>query len=161
MRWQVKTGEKQKLPSKNRISTSSAQCAHWAPSPPGEGLRKRSPSSRCGSLTVSGFLLSLIYSARTGRAPHSKSTAGCGPKRAAQPPLPPQPVYQFAGLSVIHCFSLLLPSFKSTRVDCEKICVLIKALFCRNTLCIARKSDEIRAQIFRKTPQAIYSAFTL
>ena len=49
---------------------------------------------------------------------------------------------------------------KSARVDCEKICVLIKALFCRNTLCIARKSDEIRALIFRKTPQAIYSAFT-
>ena len=27
-------------------------------------------------------------------------------------------------------------------------------------MCIARKSDEIRALIFRKTPQAIYSAFT-
>ena len=36
---------------KRRISTSSAQCAHWAPSPPGEGLRKRSPSSLYGSLT--------------------------------------------------------------------------------------------------------------
>ncbi|MDY4486553.1 MAG: hypothetical protein SPE18_00665, partial [Candidatus Limivicinus sp.] len=41
-----------------------------------------------------------------------------------------------------------------------KICVLMMTLFCRNTLCIARKSDEIRAQIFRETPQAIYSAFT-
>ena len=49
---------------------------------------------------------------------------------------------------------------KPARVDLEKICVLMKALFCRNTLCIARKSDEIRAQIFRKTPQAIDSAFT-
>ncbi|MGM9587220.1 MAG: hypothetical protein ACI3VA_07020 [Candidatus Limivicinus sp.] len=34
------------------------------------------------------------------------------------------------------------------------------ALFCRNTLCISRKSDEIRAKIFRQTPKAIYSAFT-
>ena len=50
---------------------------------------------------------------------------------------------------------------KPARTDREKICVLMKALFCRNTLCIARKSDEIRAQIFRKMPQAIDSAFTL
>ena len=38
---------------KYRISTSSAQCAHWAPSPPGEGLRMRSSSSHYGFLTVS------------------------------------------------------------------------------------------------------------
>ena len=38
---------------KRRISTSSAQCAHWAPSPPGEGLRMRSSSSYYGFLTVS------------------------------------------------------------------------------------------------------------
>ena len=49
---------------------------------------------------------------------------------------------------------------KPARVDREKICVLMKALFCRNTLCIARKRDEIRAQIFRESPQAICSAFT-
>ena len=49
---------------------------------------------------------------------------------------------------------------KSARADREKICVLMMALFCRNTLCIARKKDDIRAQIFRKMPQAIYSAFT-
>ena len=49
---------------------------------------------------------------------------------------------------------------KSARADREKICVLMMALFCRNTLCIARKSDEIRANIFRLTPQTIYSAFT-
>ena len=49
---------------------------------------------------------------------------------------------------------------KSARADCEKIWVLMMALFCGNTLCIVRKSDEIRAQIFRKMPQAIYSAFT-
>ena len=49
---------------------------------------------------------------------------------------------------------------KSVRTDREKICVLMKALFCRNTLCIARKSAKIRAQIFRETPQAIYSVFT-
>ena len=30
--------------------------------------------------------------------------------KLGQPPLPPQPVYQFTDLSVIHCFSLLLPS---------------------------------------------------
>ncbi len=35
------------------ISTSSAQCAHWAPSPQGEGLRKRSSSSYYVFLTVS------------------------------------------------------------------------------------------------------------
>ena len=34
---------------------------------------------------------------------------------------------------------------KSARADSEKICVLMKAVFRRNTLCIARKSDEIRA----------------
>ena len=34
------------------------------------------------------------------------------------------------------------------------------ALFCRNTLCIARKSDEIRARIFREMPKANGSAFT-
>ena len=39
---------------------------------------------------------------------------------------------------------------KSARADREKICVLRKALFCRNTLCIARKSDKIRAEIFRE-----------
>lgn len=44
---------------------------------------------------------------------------------------------------------------------CEKIWVLMKAFFCRNTLCIARKNDKIRAQIVRKAPQTIYSAFTL
>ena len=49
---------------------------------------------------------------------------------------------------------------KSARADREKICVLMMALFCRNTLCIARKSDEIRTKIFRETPKAIYSAFT-
>ena len=38
---------------KRRISTSSAQCAHWAPSPPGEGLSMRSSSSYYGFLTVS------------------------------------------------------------------------------------------------------------
>ena len=39
------------------------------------------------------------------------------------------------------------------RADFEKICVLIKALPRRNTLCISRGNDEIRAQIFRKTPK--------
>ena len=48
---------------------------------------------------------------------------------------------------------------KAVRADPEKICVLIKAVFCRNTLCIARKSDEISAYIFRKMPKAICSVF--
>ena len=42
----------------------------------------------------------------------------------------------------------------ATRADGEKNCVLVKALFRRNTLCISRKSDETRAQFFRQTPQA-------
>ena len=37
----------------------------------------------------------------------------------------------------------------------------MKALFRRNTLCIARKSDKIRAQIFQEAPQAIGSAFPM
>ena len=44
-------GKSRNFRQKRRISTSSAQCAHWAPSPPGEGLRRRSPSSRCVFLT--------------------------------------------------------------------------------------------------------------
>lgn len=31
----------------------------------------------------------------------------------------------------------------------------------RNTLCITRKNDDIRAQIFRQMLQMIYSVFTL
>ena len=49
---------------------------------------------------------------------------------------------------------------KSARADREKIYVLMMALFCRNTWRIARKNDEIRADIFHQKPQAIYSAFT-
>ena len=37
----------------------------------------------------------------------------------------------------------------------------MKALFRRNTLCIARKSDKIRGQIFQEAPQAIGSAFPM
>ena len=48
-----KLGKSRNFCQKSRISTSSAQCAHWAPSPPGEGLKSNSPSSTCGSLTVS------------------------------------------------------------------------------------------------------------
>ena len=42
----------------------------------------------------------------------------------------------------------------AARADSEKSRVLMKAVFRRNTLCIARKSDEIRARFFRKMPQA-------
>jgi hypothetical protein len=42
----------------------------------------------------------------------------------------------------------------AARADSEKNRVLMKAVFRRNTLCIARKSDEIRARFFRKMPQA-------
>ena len=45
----------------------------------------------------------------------------------------------------------------SARADHEKICVLTMALFRRHTLCMARKSDEIRAQIFREAPKADYA----
>ena len=41
----------------------------------------------------------------------------------------------------------------AARADPEKIWVLMKDLFRRNTFCIPRKSDEIRAQIFREMPQ--------
>ena len=49
---------------KRRISTSSAQCAHWAPSPQGEGLGKRSSSSHYGFLTVSkkGSAMRFLFS---------------------------------------------------------------------------------------------------
>ena len=49
---------------------------------------------------------------------------------------------------------------KWTKADCERICVLMKAVFCRNTVCISRKTDKIRAQMFRKMPKSVYSAFT-
>ena len=42
----------------------------------------------------------------------------------------------------------------SARANPEKIWVLMKAVFCRNTLCIARKSDKIRARIFQEAPKA-------
>ena len=45
----------------------------------------------------------------------------------------------------------------SARADFEKNCVLMKAVFRRNTLCIARKSDKIRARFFRKMPKADYA----
>ena len=41
----------------------------------------------------------------------------------------------------------------SARANSEKIWVLMKAVFRRNTLCISRKSDKIRAQIFQKAPK--------
>ena len=50
---------------------------------------------------------------------------------------------------------------QSPRANPEKNRVLMKALFRRNTLCIARKSDEIRARFFQEAPQAIGSAFPL
>ena len=42
---------------------------------------------------------------------------------------------------------------KSARAIRERICVLTMALFRRHTLCISRKSDEVRAQIVRKAPR--------
>ena len=42
----------------------------------------------------------------------------------------------------------------SARANPEKIWVLMKAVFCRNTLCIARKSDKIRTLIFQEAPKA-------
>jgi hypothetical protein len=42
----------------------------------------------------------------------------------------------------------------SARANPEKKWVLMMALFRRNTLCIARKSDEIRALFFQEAPKA-------
>ena len=50
---------------------------------------------------------------------------------------------------------------KSARANCERIYVLMKIIFCSYTLCIARKTDKIRAKIVRKAPQAIYSACSI
>ena len=41
----------------------------------------------------------------------------------------------------------------SARANPEKNWVLMKAVFRRNTLCISRKSDKIRAQFFREAPK--------
>ena len=40
------------------------------------------------------------------------------------------------------------------RADSKKKRVLLKPFFCRNTLCIPRKSDKIRVSFFWKMPQA-------
>ena len=42
----------------------------------------------------------------------------------------------------------------AARADSEKNCVLMMAVFRRNTLCISRKNDEIRARFVRKMPRA-------
>ena len=42
----------------------------------------------------------------------------------------------------------------SARANPEKIWVLMKAVFRRNTLCISRKGDKIRARIFQEVPKA-------
>ena len=54
----------------------------------------------------------------------------------------------------VHRFLRAIPH-NAARADSEKNRVLMKAVFRRNTLCIARKSDEIRAQFFRKAPKTI------
>ena len=48
---------------------------------------------------------------------------------------------------------------QSARADCERICVLRMAVFRRNTLCIARKDDEVRTQRIREAPKMMESAF--
>jgi hypothetical protein len=42
----------------------------------------------------------------------------------------------------------------SARANSETNRVLMKAVFHRNTLCISRKNDKIRARFFRKAPKA-------
>jgi hypothetical protein len=42
----------------------------------------------------------------------------------------------------------------SARANPEKNWVLTMAVFRRNTLCILRKSDEVRAQFFQEAPMA-------
>ena len=46
-----------------------------------------------------------------------------------------------------------------SRAERERICVLAKAGFRRNTLCIPRKADAARAQIVREAPMAGGSVF--
>jgi len=46
----------------------------------------------------------------------------------------------------------------AARTDGKKIRVMMTALFCGNTLRISRKSDYIRAQIFRQMPQTYCAA---
>ena len=41
----------------------------------------------------------------------------------------------------------------TARADGERKWVLMKAFFCRNTLCISRKNDKIRAHFIRQLPQ--------
>ena len=47
----------------------------------------------------------------------------------------------------------------STRESPERICALTMAAFRRNTLCIARKDDEVRVQRIREAPKLMGSAF--
>jgi len=47
----------------------------------------------------------------------------------------------------------------SARAGRERICVLAKADFRRNTLCISRKADAAMAQIVREPPMAGGSVF--
>jgi hypothetical protein len=61
-------------------------------------------------------------------------------------------------LSFINAFPLLIGNNLQTRLfasraGCERICVLTKTLFRGNTLCISRKSGEVRAQIVRRMPK--------
>jgi len=46
----------------------------------------------------------------------------------------------------------------AAKTDGKKLRVMMTALFCWNTLRISRKSDYIRAQIFRQMPQAYCAA---
>ncbi len=60
-------------------------------------------------------------------------------------------------------FEVKATPHNSARANPEKIWVLMKAVFRRNTLCISRKSDKIRAQIFQlngpdKKPGALFCA---
>ena len=47
------------------------------------------------------------------------------------------------------CVLIQATPHNSARANPEKIWVLMKAFFCRNTLCISRKSDKIRARIYQ------------
>ena len=73
-----KLGKSRNFCQKSRISTSSAQCAHWAPSPQGEGLRKRSP------FLAVWFFDRLKKELDPGQAPFFSSAAAC-PGSAADP----------------------------------------------------------------------------
>ena len=56
----------------------------------------------------------------------------------------------FSGLS----YNVRAIPHNAARANPEKNRVLTMAVFCRNTLCISRKSDKVRVRFFQEAPMA-------